>query len=334
MAGYAAQEHPIEIVRAGEEYLDAIVALAEDRRLDPRDPQAGRAGFLVSDYTRDDYRSRLSTAEHFWVAVKGPEVLGYLLAYSDERIGPEEWLNHRIKTALGSFLVIKQICVARTAARAGIASRLYHHVLERWSTSPVIAAVVSVPFNEASTLFHRKLGFEELSRLTPPDGKERMVWVWRKPREAMLQAQYTVAIDLYKHEDVLNWNKLNNFFYITAGLAAALGFTLGQRSDPEASAADISDTLATVISVIGLGSALAFTQMLRFGRRYLSARKKAAMELEEHLAWHGGQRIVGREASVAGNSWLRQSPTGLIMMLLPALVSVCWTALLVMLALD
>ncbi|MEB3966076.1 GNAT family N-acetyltransferase [Streptomyces kunmingensis] len=328
------QDRPIEIVRAGEEHLDAIVALAEERRLDPRDPQAGRAGFLVSDYTRDDYRERLSSAEHFWVAVKGPDVLGYLLAYSDARIGPDEWLNHRIKTTLGAFLVIKQICVSRSAARSGVASRLYHHVLEQWQSSPVIAAVVSVPFNEASTLFHRKLGFEELTRLTPPDGKERMVWVWRKPREAMLQAQYGVAIDLYKHEDVLNWNKLNNFFYITAGLAAALGFTLGQRADPSSSTAGIADTLAIVISVIGLGSAVAFTQMLRFGRRYLGARKNAAMELEEHLSWHGGQRIVGREASMQGNGWLKQSPTGLIMMLLPALVSLCWGTMLVMLALD
>ncbi|MFJ8824668.1 GNAT family N-acetyltransferase [Streptomyces sp. NPDC102467] len=334
MSASAGQDLPIEIVRAGEAHLDAIVALAEERRLDPRNPQAGRAGFLVSDYTRDDYRARLSSAEHFWVAVKGPEVLGYLLAYSDERIGPDEWLNHRIKTTLGSFLVIKQICVSRTAARRGVASRLYHHLLEQWQGSPVIAAVVSVPFNEASTLFHRKLGFEELTRLTPPDGKERMVWVWRKPREAMLQGQYLVAVDLYKHEDVLNWNKLNNFFYITAGLAAALGFSLAERGDTASSSADIADTLAMVISVIGLGSAIAFTQMLRFGRRYLGARKNAAMELEEHLAWYGGQRIVGREVSVDGNNWLKQSPTGLIMMLLPVLVALCWAAMLIMLALD
>lgn len=334
MSASVVQVQSVEIVRAGEQHLDAIVALAEARRLDPRDPQAGRAGFLVSDYTRDDYRERLSSAEHFWVAVKGPEVLGYLLAYSDARIGPEEWLNHRIKTTLGAFLVIKQICVSHKAARGGIASRLYHHVLEQWHGSPVIAAVVSRPFNEASTLFHRKLGFEELTRLTPPDGKERMVWVWRKPRETMLQAQYGVAIDLYKHEDTLNWNKLNNFFYITAGLAAALGFTLGQRGEEASSSTFLTDGLAMLISVIGLGSAVAFTIMLLFGRRYLHARKNAAMELEEHLAWHGGQRIVGREAAADGNKWLKQSPTGLIMMLLPALVAACWAVMLVLLVLD
>lgn len=327
MERMAGEKDPIEIVRAREAHVEAIVALAESRRLSgAEDPlTAGRDGFLVSDYTEHNYRDRLTTAEHFYVALKGGDVIGFLLAYSDERIEPDEWLNHRIKTTLGSFLVIKQICVAREAARQGVASRLYHHVLEQWNGSPVIAAVVSEPPNEASTLFHRKLGFEELTRLTPPDGRERMVWVWRKPREGMLQAQYAIAVDLYKHEDTTNWAKLNNFFYITAGLAAAVAFSLGKEG---AESERMARGLALVIAVIGFGTAVAFSQMLRFGRRYLQARKKAAMELEEYLAWHGGQRIVGRETGEPGNGWLQASPTGVIMVLLPLMVAVCWLAML------
>ncbi|MBA4862697.1 GNAT family N-acetyltransferase [Streptomyces sp. PSKA54] len=323
------QVEAIEIVRADEAHLPDILALADSWRLDARNPErAGNEGFLVSDYTLEHYRARLATAEHFWVAVKGTEVLGFVLAYSDQRIEPDEWLNHRIKTTLGAFLVIKQICVSRSSARTGVASRLYHHVLEQWQGTPVIAAVVTEPYNAASTLFHRKLGFEELTRLTPPDGKQRMVWVWRKPRESMLQAQYTVAIDLYKHEDTTNWHKLNNFFYITAGLAAALGFSVSQDKPASGSMESMAHSLAMIITIIGLASSIAFSQMLRFGRRYLDARKRAAMELEEYMAWHGGQRIVGREVAEDGNDWLRRSPTGLIMMLLPVLVALCWAAML------
>ncbi|MDG4862321.1 GNAT family N-acetyltransferase [Streptomyces sp. T-3] len=336
MATTPAAPDEITVVRASQEHLQDIVALAHARRLVATDSaRAPRDGFLVSDYTLDDYRRRLGNAEHFWVAVKGTEVLGYLMAYTDQQIEPDEWLNHRIKTTLGSFLVIKQICVSRTAGRKGVASRLYHHVLENWQSSPVIAAVVAEPYNEASVSFHRKLGFEELTRLTPPDGKPRVVWVWRKPREAMLQAQYSVAVDLYKHEDTTNWHKLNNFFYITAGLAAALGFALGKENSGTPAGSSADDTirsLAYVIAVIGLGSSLAFSQMLRFGRRYLHARKRAVMELEEHMAWHGGQRIVGREVARDGNAWLEQSPTGLIMAALPVLVALCWAAMLVVLA--
>ncbi|TJZ57019.1 GNAT family N-acetyltransferase [Streptomyces piniterrae] len=320
----------IEIIRADESHLPEVVALAGARSLDPSDlAAAGRDGFLVSDYTLDDYRSRLTHAEHFWVAVRDNEVLGFLLAYTDEQLEPEEWLNHRIKTSLGSFLVIKQVCVSRNAARRGVASRLYHHVLEQWPASPVIAAVVSEPYNHASARFHRKLGFEELTRLTPPDGRPRTVWVWRKPRESMLQVQYSVAVDLYKHEDTTNWHKLNNFFYITAAMAAAVAVTLGKDG---AASKEVARSLALIIAAIGFGCSLAFSQMLRFGRRYLLARKSAVMELEEHMAWHGGQRIVGRDTGSAGNSWLRSSPTGLIMIVLPLLVAVCWVAMGVVIA--
>ncbi|MFE2180567.1 hypothetical protein [Streptomyces sp. NPDC059455] len=36
-------------------------------------------------------------------------------------------------TALGSFLVIKQICVSHEAARSGIASMLNYHVIDQAS---------------------------------------------------------------------------------------------------------------------------------------------------------------------------------------------------------
>ncbi|MGP3922461.1 GNAT family N-acetyltransferase [Streptomyces sp. 8N616] len=332
--GAAPQGEQVEIVRTREEHLEQIARLAESRTLSGSGRPGGAdgadgaatvdGGFLVSAYTEADYRARLATAEHFYVAVKGGEVLAFLLAYSSDQVEPDEWLNRRIKTTLGSFLVIKQICVARDAARRGIASMLYYHVLEQWQKSPVIAAVVDDPPNHASSRFHHKLGFQELTRLTPPDGRLRVVWVWRKPREAMLQAQYAISVDLYKHEDNTNWQKLNNFFYITAGLAAATAFSLGK----EGAGGTLGKGLALIISIIGFGVSVAFSQMLRFGRRYLLARKAAVTELEEHMAWHGGQRIVTWHAGDPSNSYLKVSPTGAIMTLLPGLVALCWLAVL------
>jgi hypothetical protein len=152
---------------------------------------------------------------------------------------------------------------------------------------------------------------------------QRTVWVRHKAREAMLQVQYSVAVDLCKHEDTTNWHKLNNSFYITAGLAAAMAFSL----DKDSTKSELSRGLVVTLSVIGLGASLAFSQMLRFGRRYLLARKHTVMELEEYMAWHGGQRIVARDAGESSNGWLKSSPTGLIMVLLPILVALCWLAM-------
>ncbi|WP_039938070.1 GNAT family N-acetyltransferase [Streptomyces himastatinicus] len=312
----------VEILRAGEEHVEQIARLAESRSLNGPGGIQGSTdgGFLVSAYTEADYRSRLATAEHFYVAVKGGQVLAFLMAYSSDQVEPDEWLNRRIKTTLGAFLVIKQICVSREAARSGIASMLYYHVLDQWHKSPVIAAVVNDPPNDASAHFHHKLGFQELTRLTPPDGLPRVVWVWRKPREAILHVQYEVAVDLYKHEDNLNWQKLNNLFYITAGLAAAMAFSLGK----EGAGGTLGKALAGVISVIGFGVSMGFSLMLRYGRQYLLARKEAVIELEEYMAWLGGERIVNRRASDPRAGYLKVSPTGLIMVLLPVLVALCW----------
>nr|WP_202451106.1 GNAT family N-acetyltransferase [Streptomyces sp. SID4948] len=323
----------VEIVQAREGHIPAIAALAASRSLTVLDAStAGRDGFLVSGYAEGTYRERLSDAEHFYVAVKGEEVLGFLLAYSDQRLRSDEWLNHRIRIGLGSFLVIKQVCVASSAARQGVATLLYHHVLGQWSASPVIAAVVADPANRASTAFHRQLGFEVLAQLTPPDGRLRTVWVWRKPRETLIQAQWAVAVDLYKHEDATNWNKLNNFFYVTAALAAAAGFAFG--NEPHDGSSQLYNDLVLVIAVIGLGFSFAFSQMLRWGRRYLHARKSAVADLERYLVWHGGERVVSRDTHEAGQDWLRQSPTGLIMMLLPVLVSICWAVVILLTLLN
>jgi predicted GNAT superfamily acetyltransferase len=320
----------IEIIRAESHHVAAIAATAGLRSLGsaPSRQEASRNGFLVSGYSQAVYRRRLTTAEHFYVAVKGGEVVGFVLAYSDANLESDEWLNHRIRGEFGGFLVIKQVCVAEHAARQGIASRLYRHVLGQWHTSPVIAAVVSEPENLASAAFHRSMGFEHLIELTPPGGVPRKVWIIRPHREMMLHAQYEVAVDLYKHEDDTNWNKLNNFFYITAALAAAAGFAFNDSGDNHS----FSNHLALGVAVVGFVSSLSFAEMLLWGRRYLLDRKNSVVKMERYLVWHGGQRVVGREPSSERRDGLQQSPTGLIMIGLPLFIGMCWIALIVVVA--
>ncbi|WP_244900311.1 hypothetical protein [Streptomyces nanshensis] len=151
-----------------------------------------------------------------------------------------------------------------------------------------------------------------------------MVWIWRKPRESMLQTQYSVSVDLYKHEDSTNWQKLNNFFYITVSLTAAAAFSVGK----EGAGGNLGVSLALIISFIGLCVSVGFSQMLHFGTKYLLARKSALVEIEEYMAWHGGQPIVTWHSSNPGDRHLRKSPTGLIMVLLPILVAIGWAGML------
>jgi hypothetical protein len=43
------------------------------------------------------------------------------------------------------------------------------------------------------------------------------------PSPTTLIEQYKIAVELYKHEDNLNWTKLNHLFYINTGLWAVMG---------------------------------------------------------------------------------------------------------------
>ncbi len=117
-----------------------------------------------------------------------------------------------------------------------------------------------------------------------------------------------------------NWEKLKNFLYITAALTAALLVSLG--ADGPGTTLGVS--LAVVIAVFGIGVSVGFTVMLRYGRHYLQARKSALTELEDRMVWHGGRRMVSRRPSIRDGEYLGVSPTGLVMMLIPAARAVCW----------
>ena len=57
-----------------------------------------------------------------------------VLAYSSDRIQPEEWLNSRLRELyLEPFVVIKQICVCRERGSSGLGTSLYRHVMQETS---------------------------------------------------------------------------------------------------------------------------------------------------------------------------------------------------------
>ena len=177
----------ISIVPVAEEHLARIVALAESWQLSTlgdngRAGAASTTGFLVSDYKIDDYRARVGSAEFFLAAFEEDELVGFTLAYRSDSLRKDEWVNRRVRVTLGPFLVIKQVCVSPTRVRSGVASRLYYEVLPAESARPVIAAVVDEPKNLPSAAFHRRLGFEELTTLVPPDGIKRTIWISREPK--------------------------------------------------------------------------------------------------------------------------------------------------------
>ncbi|WP_158675515.1 GNAT family N-acetyltransferase [Nocardia stercoris] len=321
--GSGAQPEPAEpeLRSAGESHLAGIVELAGRWQTSAPGRAAGKEGFLVSGYGIDTYRALLSRAEHFLVAVLDGQVIGFLVAYTDAEIQPEETLNVQIAAELGSVLVIKQVCVDPRFARRGLARRMYSTVLSANPDLPVVAAVVSDPVNVPSARLHHAMGFVPYRTVTAPDGIERTIWLNRKPSTTVLLKQYGYAVDLYKHEDTLNWSKLNNFFYISVALFTAYGVlqnTSGSRPHLHA--------FLLGISGLGLLTSIGFTLTLIAGTHYLGARKHVVGALEDRLVEAGGIRVVTASPVGTDQAWLKRSPTRFVLRGIPILVGFAWLA--------
>ena len=129
-----------------------------------------------------------------------------------------------------------------------------------------------------------------------------------------------MALDLYKHEDILNWQKLNNFFYISAGLLALCGFSLNQDTQHRR-------IILVSASIVGIIISLAFFIMLRAGVSYLQSRKTAVAFLERNLLNQRGDTIFyGRDISM--KKQLQRSPTTIVLQQIPLIGAIGWLILL------
>ena len=105
----------------------------------------------------------------------------------------------------------------------------------------------------------------------------------------VLTSQYQQAVELYMHEDLLNWNKLYNLSYVTVGLLAALGYFLSNRPRGRA--------MPWAICALGLVISSGFIFANWVGVDYLYTRKRAAVRIERALKVRepGAQHVVASQ---------------------------------------
>jgi hypothetical protein len=150
-----------------------------------------------------------------------------------------------------------------------------------------------------------------------PDRKEKS----KKNDIDILKCQYACAIDLYMHEDELNWKKLNNLFYITSALLFILSF-ISVGNFPY----DVNPMLLGALSAFGAIISTSFGLTLRYGVAYLLARKEKVIQIEKIMESRGGISIVGydRDPRIFG-----VSPTTKILRAIPFIFSSSWAVLFV-----
>jgi len=136
--------------------------------------------------------------------------------------------------------------------------------------------------------------------------------------EAMMLEQYRIAVDLYKHEDLLNWQKFNNLIYVNSGIVGMMGIwkLISEKNPPL--------ILAVSLPFLGIIVSLCFFVAIRAGVKYLQVRKAAVVAIDDQIKIKTNQTVVYLDDPV-----LVKSPTGRVLTVLPIILVFFWLILLV-----
>ena len=155
------------------------------------------------------------------------------------------------------------------------------------------------------------------------------------PSPPTLAVQYRIAVELYRHEDNLNWTKLNHLFYINAGLWAVMGFIAQSNGTKNGPLPIDPRLLMLTVSFIGMIACFALGVALWFGIKYMLNRKNAVIRIEERLIKHGGNYIVSSKSDIVSSKsdtpeksgFLEISPTTWMLRLVPIVLFIVWAIL-------
>lgn len=142
--------------------------------------------------------------------------------------------------------------------------------------------------------------------------------------QCTLMEQYKIAVQLYRHEDELNWTKLNHLFYVNGGLLIMAGWCVEAMKGPNQWNPSVA-----VPSGAGVLVCLAFTISLWAGTAYLQHHKKRAVAIEEALGHHGGAPVLRPQGHERGRWLLEKSPTRWMLRSVPILILLFWLFVLV-----
>jgi predicted GNAT superfamily acetyltransferase len=271
------------------------------------------SGFLVSEFDLDTYIKYIENLEQFYVLEKNGDVKAFILAFKDDELDNDLIVNKRIRDyAKNSYCVIKQVCVDKDCHRKGYATKLYDYYINSVE-GDIYLSIVFEPYNSVSVQFHTKMGFQERFTVIAEDNIKRGIFLWVNHNNGnyydkeIIMKQYDRAVDLYMHEDSLNWSKLNHFFYSTGGLLLVLSFLTTQVG------IQFSLYLA-IVSIVGIALSLLFYIALNSGVSYMQERKKSVVALEKILINMSGMNVVTANPT---KIYLKRAPATKVMKMIP-----------------
>lgn len=169
---------------ASERDVAGIVSLANRLERTENLSQKDNNGFLLP-YSEAEYRRFIAEADFFYVLLVGGRVSGFLLAHSSQKTGQfgGEVYDYIDRTQKGSFLIVRQVCVAPELSHKGLGTKLYNHLFEAATENgkqftAAFCFIWKNPPNSESERFHKAIGWREIEtyRLLNGDGE---VGIWK-----------------------------------------------------------------------------------------------------------------------------------------------------------
>ncbi len=129
---------------------------------------------------------------------------------------------------------------------------------------------------------------------------------------------YKAALELYKHEDKLNWNKVS--MLLSANSLLFIGLGLVKESYNE---------LKIILSSAGAIISFCFFVTIFFGVKYLQHRKEKVEVIEKEIYSDDNIRIFQNN-----KKFLKVSPTTLVLISLPMIFLIFWILVLYLSCVD
>jgi len=314
------------IRKAKIEDIDIICQIAEDSKLIDNKVNNINNGFLVSDYTGEDYKMFIKHDCLFYVLEKDNIVIAFLLAFNEKDMDSSFVINKTISDiAEDPYIIIKQICVNKNYARNGYGTELCEYFM-MCHKKDIYTSVVLEPENKASINFHNKMGFICILTQTPEDNKRRAIY-YRKYKinysydYNFIFKNYKNAMKLYTHEDQLNWTKINHLLTINMGLIGFTGLII-TNTNRIVLESNIFAGIIIFISLFGIAVNLLFNIAIENGIFYLQNRKKSVATIEHTIISMGGINIVTNKKK--DDERLNRSNTIYIKKIIPKLFCALW----------
>jgi len=178
----------LRIDRATVKLVPDITALAKKLARKKLSKEERQKGWLIP-YEETQYKDFVQHAEHFYVLHFGKQLIGFVLAHSNEQIdrfGDEIYLH--IKTIqTPPFIVVRQICIDPAFSNKKYGRDLYEFLLKysdlnRAHYRKAICFIWKNPPNLGSEEFHRKVNWEESETYTLKNGKG-VAGIWARTIE-------------------------------------------------------------------------------------------------------------------------------------------------------